>query len=141
MSDANRALVNLMIEQIQNRKNIGLVDELFSEDFLNHTLLPGIASDRNGMRALFSMFHTAFPDGVVTVEDQISSDDKVWTRKFFSGTHTGPFRSIAPTGNRVTYTVVDILGIRCGKMVDHWSLIDRLPFLQQLGLYAAGLGG
>lgn len=134
MSDPNRAVVNRMIEEIQNGKNLDLVDELFAEDFFNHTTVPGIPPDRAGMRALFSMIQVAFPDGVIVVEDQVSSEQKVWTRKSFSGTHTGPFRGIAPTGNKVSYTVVDILSIRGGKMVDHWSLIDRLPFLQQLGV-------
>jgi steroid delta-isomerase-like uncharacterized protein len=137
MSDPNRDLVNRMVEEIQNRKNIELVDQLFSEDFLNLTPLQGMPNDRNGMRQLFSMIHVAFPDGVVVVEDQASSDNKVWTRKTFSGTHKGPLRGIAPTGNKITYTVVDILRIRGGQLVEHWSLIDQLPFLRQLGVIRA----
>ena len=77
MSDANRDLVNLMIEEIQNRKNIELIDKIFSEDFLNHTPLQDIPNDRSGMRQLFSMTHVAFPDGVLVVEDQASSESKV----------------------------------------------------------------
>ena len=123
-----------MIEEIQNRKHIELVDELFSEDFLNHTPPPGIASDRSGMRALFSMMHVAFPDGVLVLDDQVSSADKVWTRKSFCGTHTGPLRTIAATGNKLRYTLVDILTVRAGKIVEHWSVFDQRSFLQQLGV-------
>jgi predicted ester cyclase len=133
-SDANVDLVNRMIEEIQNRKNIDLIEELFSEDFLNHTPPQGISSDRSGMRAVFSMMHVAFPDGVVKVEDQVSGGDKVWTRKTVSGTHTGLFGRIAASGNKIAFTVVDVLTIRRGKMVEHWSLVDRLSFLRQLGV-------
>src|SRR5260370_14206627 len=103
MFDGKCALVNLKVEEIQNRKNVELIDRIFSEDFLNHTPLHGIPNDRSGMRQLFSMTHVAFPDGVLVVEDQVSSENKVWTRKSFSGTHTGPLRGMAATGNKVTY--------------------------------------
>ena len=132
MSDANRDLVNLMIEEIQNRKNIELIDKIFAEDFLNHTPLHGIPNDRSGMRQLFSMTHVAFPDGVLVVQDQVSSGNKVWTRKSFSGTHTGPLRGMAATGNKVTYEVFDILKIQDGKIAEHWGSVDQLSILRQL---------
>jgi predicted ester cyclase len=78
------------------------------------------------------MTHVAFPDGVLVVEDQASSENKVWTRKSFSGTHTGPLRGIAATGNKVTYEVFDILKIQDGKITEHWGSVDRLSILRQL---------
>ena len=132
MSAANIALVNRMIEEIQNRKNIDLVDEIFAERFVNHSPLPGIPADRAGMRQIFSLMHAAFPDGVVRVDDQASSGNKVWTRKTISGTHTGPLRGIAATGNKVTYEVCDILEIQDGKMIAHWGLGDQLALLRQI---------
>lgn len=134
MSDAHVKLVNLMIEEIQNRKNIGLVDEIFSEAFVNHTPSPGLATDRGGMKELFAAAHTAFPDGVVVVDHQVSDAGRVWTWKTFSGMHTGPLRGLAPTGNRVTYEVVDILQIQDGQFTGHWGLVDRLAVMRQLGL-------
>jgi predicted ester cyclase len=132
MSNAHIDLVNRMIEEIQNRKNIDLVDEIFSESFVNHSSAPGISNDRSGMRQLFSRIHVAFPDGFVRVNDQASSGNKVWTRKTFSGTHTGPLRDIAATGNKVTYEVFDILEIRDGKIIQHWGLLDQLALLRQI---------
>jgi predicted ester cyclase len=132
--DADRDLVNRMIEEIQNRKNVALVDEIFAADFVNHTPVRGLPGDRAGMRQLFSMTHAAFPDGVISVQDQASCDGKVWTRKTFSGTHTGPLGGLAPSGNKVTYTVFDILRIANGKIVEHWGLADQLSIFRQLGV-------
>jgi predicted ester cyclase len=132
MSDPNRDLVNLMIEEIQNKKNLDLVDAIFSENFVNHTPLRGVPGDRRGMRQLFSMMHTAFPDGVLVVQDQISGEGKVWTRKSFSGTHTGTLGRTAATGNKVVYEVFDILKIQDGKMVGHWGLGDQPSLLRQI---------
>jgi predicted ester cyclase len=133
-SDQISALVNRMIEEIQNRRNIGLCDEIFSDAFVNHTPPPGISGDRDGMRRLFSMVHIGFPDGRITVEDQVSGNGKVWTRKTFSGTHAGVFAGVAPTGRVMTYRVVDVLAVRDGKITEHWSVLDRLELFRQLGL-------
>jgi predicted ester cyclase len=134
MSAQNKDLVNRMIEEIQNRKNIALCDEIFSEAFVNHTPPRGLPADRDGMRRLFAMTHAGFPDGRIVVEDQTVAGDKVWTRKTFTGTHTGVFACAAPTGKVVTYQVMDILAVRDGRIVEHWSAVDRLDLFRQLGL-------
>lgn len=134
MSDTQRALVNRMIEEIQNKKNLGLIEEIFSEDFFNHTPVRGIATDRDGMRQLFALTHVAFPDGIIVVNDQAAVGDRVWTRKTFSGTHTGPLGDAAPSGKKVTYTVFDILSVKDGRIVEHWGLADRLSLLRQLDI-------
>jgi predicted ester cyclase len=132
--DKSKDLINLMIEEIQNKGNIDLVYEIFSEDFVNHTPPPQMANDRNGMRQLFSMVYTAFPDGRITIDDQISDGKKVWTRKSFRGIHTGNFGSIQPSGKLITYEVIDILSIEGGKITEHWSVLDRYNLLRQLGV-------
>jgi predicted ester cyclase len=133
-ADENRRVVNLMIQQIQNDKRLELCDVLFSEAFVNHTPAAGVSNDRAGMRQIFSRTHAGFPDGRVVVEDQIAEGDRVWTRKTFTGTHTGPFAGVAPTGKRVRYEVVDILVVRGGKLSEHWAIVDRLDIAEQLGL-------
>jgi steroid delta-isomerase-like uncharacterized protein len=133
-SNQSKDIVNLMIEEIQNKGNLELCDELFSEDFVNHTPAPNFTNDRAGMRQVFSTIRTAFPDGHILLEDQISDGCKVWTRKAFTGTHTGMFRGISPSGNVVTYRVIDILTVKNGKMTEHWSVVDRLDLYQQLGV-------
>jgi predicted ester cyclase len=133
-SDLSRDLVNRMIDEIQNKKNIELCDEIFSEAFINHTPPPGFSNNRDGMRQLFSMVHVGFPDGHISIEDQISDGSKVWTRKTFTGTHTGVFGSIPPSGKVVTYQVMDILSVENGKIAEHWSILDRLSLFRPLGV-------
>jgi len=126
-------LVNLMIEEIQNHKKLELCDELFAENFINYTPPANIANNREGIRQVFSMTHVAFPDGHITVKDQISDGKKVWTRKVFAGTLTGALGAIAPTGKTITYEVIDILSVQDDKITEHWSVIDRLNLMRQLG--------
>lgn len=65
-----------------------------------------------------SGFLSAFPDSHVTVDDMLAEGDRVATKKTFTGTHTGDFMGIAPTGNRVTLQYVDILRLRDGRIID-----------------------
>lgn len=130
----NKKLVIRLIEEVQNGKNIDLCDELFCPDFLNHTPPRELPNDRRGMRMIFSMTHEAFPDGKITIQDQIADESKVWTRKTFLGTFTGPFGALPPNGNKVDYEIIDIIRIAEGKMVEHWSVINQLPLLRQLGV-------
>jgi steroid delta-isomerase-like uncharacterized protein len=130
-------LVNRVIEEMQNRKNLDLCEQLFAEAFVNHTPPQGIAADRNGMRQLFALVHAGFPDGRVTIHDQVAAGAKVWTRKTFAGTHTGVFAGVAPTGKVVRYEVIDILAVQDGKITEHWNVVDRLDLYRQLGLVRA----
>ena len=84
-------------------------------------LPPGIPADREGGFAYLFGFMNAFPDSRVTIDDMIAEGDQVVTKKTFTGTHTGDFAGIPSTGNKVTLEFVDIMRVRDGKIVEHWT--------------------
>jgi C-1 hydroxylase len=51
-----------------------------------------------------------------------------------TGTHTGEFHGLAPTSHKFVITSVDIFRIVNSKIVEGWSVSDRLDFLKQLGI-------
>ena len=51
-----------------------------------------------------------------------------------AGTHQGEFMGIAPTGNRVEFSAIDIARNADGKIVEHWSNSDQLGLMRQLGV-------
>ena len=55
------------------------------------------------------------------------------TLKTFSGTHEGEFMGFPPTGKRVAFDVFDLLRIRDGKVVEHWSVTNMAALIQQFG--------
>ena len=79
----------------------------------------------------------AFPDFTAVIEDQIAEGDKVVTRKIVSGTHEGELMGIPPTGKRFEIPVIDIFCVVGGKCTDHWSVVDWMGMMQQLGLMPA----
>ena len=135
-SEENKALVLHFVDEAQCLGNIGAVDEFLADDFIDHCALPGFSPDRDGVKKLFAMFHTAFPDFRAVVHDQIAEGDKVVTRKTFHGTHEREFLGIPATGKKVSIEVIDILRLSDGKITDHWNVVDQLGLMRQLGVIA-----
>ena len=133
-ANRNKAVVRRFIEEVQNKKNMDVFDELNAEDFVNLSAPPGMPTDRAGGTMFLGGFLSAFPDSEVTVDDMIAEGDLVATKKTFTGTHTGEFMGIAASGNRVTLQYVDILRLRDGRIIEHWLSMDQLSFMQQLGV-------
>ncbi len=131
--DQNKLLVRRLVDEAQVAGRLEVVDELLSEDFVDHTPMEGLPGNRDGVRMLFAALRQAFPDLKVDISDQIAEDDRVVTRKTFHGTHGGPFLGIPATGAPVRFEVVDILTIRDGRFCEHRAVLDKLGLMQQLG--------
>jgi len=133
--EENKAIVRRLYEEVINKWNMAVVDELIATNYIDHDQRPEqVARGPESFKQVVTMFRTAFPDLHFTVEDQIAEGDKVATRFTVRGTHKGEFRGIAPTGRQVTVTGTDIRRIAGGKLVEVWMNIDDLGMMQQLGI-------
>lgn len=135
--EQNKLIVRRLVDEAQVAGNVDVIDKLLADDFVDHTPLEGLPGTREGVRMLFTALRVAFPDLRVDISEQIAEDDKVVTRKTFSGTHAGPFLGLPPTGSPVTFEVIDILTIRDRKICEHRVVLDKLGLLRQLGAIAA----
>jgi len=131
-TEENKAMDRRFFEEVWNRGNLAVVDELMSSDFKSHD--PTIAAGSAGFKHFVSLFRAAFPDVHITIEDQLAEGDKVVTRWTARGTHKGDLMGIAPTGKQVTVTGINIGRVEGGKFVEGWFNIDDLGLLQQLGV-------
>jgi nogalonic acid methyl ester cyclase / aklanonic acid methyl ester cyclase len=78
---------------------------------------------------------TAFPDLRHHEEAIISQDDMVVSILNVTGTHTGNFFVLPPTGNEISYEAVHLYRVgEDGKIVEHKAIRDDLTFLAQLGV-------
>ena len=133
-AEYNKALVRRFVDEVQSGGNTDLIDEICSAEFVNHSASPGLPADREGIKILTTMFKGAFPDSYFTVEDMIAEGDKVVTRKTLHGTHEGEFMGIPPSGRTVNVSLIDVVRISDGLVVEHWSVGDNLGMMQQLGV-------
>jgi steroid delta-isomerase-like uncharacterized protein len=135
MSAENEALVRRYVEEVYDQRKLEVIDEIFSGDFTLHDPdLPGGAQGPEGITRVVETFVDAFPDLQVTLDDELSSGDKVVTRWTSRGTHQGELMGIAPTGRPIEVTAVGIWRVADGKIAEAWLVFDALGMMQQLGV-------
>ena len=134
MSEANKALVRRVLEQVFNQRHVALIDELYPDCVFRSPSIGEVRGEayRQFMRSVIA----AFPDGRWTVEDQVAEGDKVVTRWSFLGTHGGTLMGIAATGKQVSGAGIMIDRIADGKFAEEWEEWDTLGMMQQLGAVA-----
>jgi steroid delta-isomerase-like uncharacterized protein len=131
--EAAIAVVRRNTEQVQGKGNWELFDELFADNFVDHTPQPGMTPDKAGVRQLYQALRTAFPDFHADIQWQIAADNLVTTYKIYHGTQTGPILGVAPTGRTVEFETVDVMKVVDGKITDHWGVGNLLKMMVQLG--------
>ena len=133
--EENKAIVSRATEEIFNKNNLAVVEELYATNFVSHgSDIPGVTPDREGYKQFVTMSRTALPNFHTTIEDMIAEGDKVVQRFTARGTHKGEFMGIPPTGKQVTITGIAIDCIASGKIVENWANIDMLGMMVQLGV-------
>jgi predicted ester cyclase len=60
------------------------------------------------------------------VEQLLTVDDKVILRLRWTGTHTGPYLGVAPTGKRVEVRGMTTWRFEDGKVVEDWT-VGHIP--------------
>jgi steroid delta-isomerase-like uncharacterized protein len=132
--EQNRELVRRLNDEFHNQDRIHeVIAERFAPDFVNHSAPPGLPPTREGNEMFSTAFRQAFPDYQVTIHDVIVEDDKVVTRKTFSGTHRAEWMGVPATGRQISFGGIDIVRIADGKVVEHWGEFNMLTLLQQIG--------
>ncbi len=75
----------------------------------------------------------AIPDRVDVIEKVIADGDRVGLLFRVTGTHTGTFFGIPPTGRKIDVYEVALLRIENGQMVEGWFMMDEIALLHQMG--------
>lgn len=136
MSERNKAQVRRVIEEVYNRGDLALVDELAAGGMVIHAATGDIVG-REAVKRYVAALRTGFPDLHVTIEEQIAEGDRVVTRWTARGTHDGVFQGLAPTGRPACVTGTDIDRMADGRAVECWMQMDELGLMQQLGAVPA----
>jgi len=135
MSEENKAVVRRLYNEVFNRTEMGVIDEIYAPDAELH--LPGFPEDPFGpapVHQLAAMICTAFPGIQSTIEDLIDQGDKVVARATFHRAHESKLLGIGPQSRLTTWTRIDIFRLFQGRIVEHWADRDDAGLLQQLGV-------
>jgi predicted ester cyclase len=129
---AHKAIVRRFVEDVLNRGEVALLDELVADDHIDHGPLGnhcGLESIRRDLLAC----RAAFPDLRYEIVDLVAEGDLVARRFEATGTHLGDYLSTPPTGRRVRVAGLAIDRIAAGKLAETWSNVDLFGLLRQIG--------
>lgn len=132
LKEDNKARQCRALEEVLIKQNLEVIPELFHTDWMEHRP-EGKLKHGEGAKNT-AMFYTAFPDLNITIDDMIAEGDKTVTRLAMSGTFTGEFRGIPPTGKKFSSTGILITQWLDGKEKESWMVYDQLNFYRQLGI-------
>lgn len=128
----NKAIMRRFYGELFNKGNLSIIDEIFDKNFVDRSFYGKEAGIEDVIKS-FKEFKKAFPDSKIEIEDMLEESDKVVTRFTWSGTHESDFMGMKPTGKKVKMSVIDIIRISDGKIIERWGAEDNLSLWRQLG--------
>lgn len=133
IGEAVKAVVLRNNLEVQGGGDFALFDELFADDFVDHTPQVGTTPDKEGVRKLYQGLREAFPDFRPEIFWQTVKGDIVTTYKIYHGTHLGTVLGIPATGRKIHFESVDAMRVVDGKITEHWGVGNLYSLVAQLG--------
>ncbi|MGB6598621.1 MAG: ester cyclase [Candidatus Acidiferrum sp.] len=135
MSEQFKASVRRLFEEVWNKGNVAVADELFAPTYTHHdSATPDVGRGPEGEKKRVTLYRNAFPDIRFTIEDMLVEGETVVARWSCRGTHKGELNGIAPTGKQFNITGVSIARFTNCKMFEGYVNWDALALMQQLGV-------
>ena len=136
--EANKSVVGRYFDEIMNKGDLAVIDELMTPDFAFHIpTLPDPMRGPEGMKQFVSGLRSAFPDAVLAPDYMIADEHRVAVRYQMSGTQEGGFLGAPASGNAVKDDGTDLFHLSGGKIVSIHVAEDGLGLLQQMGVLDA----
>jgi len=133
--ERNKDLVRRDNEEVWNKGNLEIMDELYAADFVRHFLPNGsVTKGLEELRDHIRNHRKAFPDWAEEIKQIVAEGDLVVTHFSSTGTNEGSFMGNPPTGKKIQIDEMSIVRIADGKIAEQWLLPDLLSLNQQLGL-------
>ncbi|MGA7158133.1 MAG: ester cyclase [Acidobacteriaceae bacterium] len=126
MSDANKRLVHRWFDEVWNQGSTSAIEDLFHSDGKAHGFPePGaILTGPSEFKQVHALFHGAFSQIHVNIEEILSEGDHVAARWTCTVSHTGEALGFPATGRRVAFTGASFIHFKDGKIAHAWNDMD-----------------
>jgi steroid delta-isomerase-like uncharacterized protein len=128
--EKNQSLAVRYHEDIFQKGNLEVADEILSPDFVIHNpaLPEELRKGAEGTKKYASAVITTVPDRKLEHHDILAKGNKVLIRWTNSGTNTGPLFGNPPTGKPYVVTGLDLFRISNGKIMELWQQYNFAPW-------------
>jgi len=135
MSEQNKTVVRRLFDELWNKGNLQVADEIFAPTYQHHDdSTPDLGKGPESEKKRVNLYRNAFHDLRLNMEDLIADGEIVVARWSCRGVHKGELNGIAPTGKQVAITGVTIVHFTNGKIVEGFVNWDALGLMRQLGV-------
>jgi steroid delta-isomerase-like uncharacterized protein len=135
MSEQNKIAVRRIFDELWNKGNLPVADELIAPTYIHHDAsTPDVGKGPESEKKRVTLYRNAFPDIRLTVEDLVTEGETVVARWSCRGAHRGDLNGIAPTGKQFAITGISVMRFAGGKMVEGFINWDALGLMQQIGV-------
>ena len=114
-----------------------LLDQVVTPDWQDIPLTPNQKPGRDGAKPVIRAFAAAFPDMKITNHDMMGGEGRAGVRAEITGTHTGEWFGVAPTGKSFRMPLHEFHRIENGQLTHTWHLEDWFGWLSQVGAWPA----
>lgn len=131
----NKDLVHQYHVDVWEEGNLDHAWQYLGQGFTSHATVTTLPPGQQVGPDFLAQFWSGFPDLYSHQDALIGDGDLVTIRWTITGTHTGTFFGVAPTGRTIQVSGMDVLRIADDKLVEHWGgVADQMDdFLAQIG--------
>jgi len=97
----------------------------------------GVLEGRDEIERIYRLWFSAFPDIRMEQDDLLIDGDRVVMVARMSGTHSGDFFGLAPTGRPMEFQVALVMSVADGLIVEERRIYDFTGLLVQVGVLKA----
>lgn len=130
--EENKAVVRRYQDAL-NRKDLDALDEVVAADIRMPDILPGFPQGIEGAKKIHQRTLAGVPDFHTTIDFMVAEGEYVVSHLTITGTQTGEFFGIPPSGRSFRITGISIARIASGKIVEHRGVEDAVGLMRQLG--------
>jgi predicted ester cyclase len=123
MDAGNESVVRRSFEELWNAGDLAVVDDIVAPHHVHH-IGDDVRHGPEGVREMAANLREAFPDLHFVLDDLLCDVDRVAVRWTATGTQTGPFLDLEPTGRHARWTGMDMVRLHDGQLVELWANAD-----------------
>jgi predicted ester cyclase len=130
----NKKLASRYIYEVVNDKNLNLIDDIFSQDYIAHSADSKdshIIQD-GSLKNFLIYFFKAFPNIHYTIDNIISEGDIVALNLTAAGAQKGEFIGYQASQKTIRYKEMFFFRVSNNKLIEGWGLTDIDGIREQL---------
>ena len=124
-------------QEAVERRDADALAAFHSEDGIVESLMAGTVTGRAAIAGVYQAWFKAFPDVIMTADDLIIDGNRAVLVNSVTGTDTGGFMGLPPTGRPFKLSLIHLYVLKDGAIQHERRIYDFTGLLVQIGVLKA----